>query len=157
MPNTLRILIPRPPRPCLLPLRSIFQPAVYFTPNHVSARLKSSAFREWSGSGDAAHTVHKAKKGDGTDPEADSSIASMKDRRENQGIADQTKSQATTERGGLKFGRKAKEEHPNAPEPVIGMNDERAGVGLIHPSFWFFKIFWWWLGRLIRCLEGSLS
>lgn len=46
----------------------------------------------------------------------------------NEGIADNTKSQGMTERGGRKQARKAKEEHPAAPEPIIGMNDERAEV-----------------------------
>jgi hypothetical protein len=52
----------------------------------------------------------------------------MKEREGNEGIADDTKQQGTTERGGRKHGQKAKEEHPAAPEPVIGMNDERARV-----------------------------
>jgi hypothetical protein len=52
----------------------------------------------------------------------------MKERERNEGIADDTKQQGTTERGGRKHGQKAKEEHPAAPEPVIGMNDERARV-----------------------------
>ena len=39
------------------------------------------------------------------------------------------KSQATTERDHGSHNKKAKEEHPEAPGPVIGMNDERGGVG----------------------------
>lgn len=53
----------------------------------------------------------------------------------NEGVADNTKSQATTERGGRKQERKAKEEHPAAPKPIIGMNDERAQVNALSPFF----------------------
>lgn len=72
--------------------------------------------------------MSRARKHDETDPEAASSASGIREREENRNIADDTKSQATTERDGLKFERKAKKEHPNAPEPVIGMNDERAEV-----------------------------
>lgn len=70
------------------------------------------------------------KKNDTTDPPTDASSASMKDRQEAEGIADESKSQGTTERGGAKHGRKAKEEHPKAPEPIIGLNDERGQVSV---------------------------
>lgn len=51
----------------------------------------------------------------------------------NEGIADDTKSQGMTERGGRKQAQKTKEEHPAAPEPIIGMNDERAEVTAFFP------------------------
>lgn len=38
-------------------------------------------------------------------------------------------SQATTQKGGAEFANKAKKEHPKAPEPIIGMNEERGGKG----------------------------
>lgn len=76
----------------------------------------------------------RAKEKDETEPETASSAYSIREREENMGIADEAKSQATTEREGRKFERKAKEEHPNAPEPVIGMNDERAQVSLSWPE-----------------------
>jgi len=37
-------------------------------------------------------------------------------------------SQAATEKGGG-YNEKAKKDHPKAPGPVIGMNDERGGKG----------------------------
>lgn len=52
----------------------------------------------------------------------------MKEKEEYHGISDHSKSHATTQRDGLSHGRKAKEEHPKAPEPIIGMNDERGKV-----------------------------
>ncbi|RJE19802.1 hypothetical protein PHISCL_07854 [Aspergillus sclerotialis] len=124
------ILIPRPPRLCILPVRSVLQPAVYFTPNQVHARLKGSvADEKWTGSSTSDHTVNRVRKHDETDPETAASAYSIKERDDSHNIADDSKSQATTERDGLKYGRKAKEEHPKAPEPVIGMNDERAEKG----------------------------
>lgn len=77
------------------------------------------------------HAVNRAQNNDTTDPGTKASSEGMADRMESEGIADPTKSEATTERGGLKAERKAKEEHPKAPEPVIGMNDERANVSVL--------------------------
>ncbi|RMJ26809.1 hypothetical protein PHISP_02351, partial [Aspergillus sp. HF37] len=89
----------------------------------------SSATKPWTGSSGSEHSVAKAQKGDHTDPEASASEAGMKEQAESHGIANNTKSHATTERDGLHHQRKAKKEHPKAPEPVIGMNDERGEKG----------------------------
>lgn len=72
--------------------------------------------------------MNRVRKHDETDPETAASAFSIKEREDNRNIADDNKSQATTERDGLKYERKAKAEHPKAPEPIIGMNDERAEV-----------------------------
>lgn len=79
------------------------------------------------------NTVKRAKSGDTQDPSAAAAASGMKEREANEGIADDSKSGATTERGGMKNAEKAKREHPAAPEPIIGMNDERAGVSF-YPS-----------------------
>ena len=42
-----------------------------------------------------------------------------------------SRSQAATQKDEKNSGQRAKEEHPEAPEPVIGMNDERGGKGKI--------------------------
>lgn len=82
------------------------------------------------------HALDRTKRNsDTTDPETAASGQGMADREANEGLANRTQSQATTERGGVGFERKAKEEHPRAPEPVIGMNDERAQVGF-PPFLW---------------------
>lgn len=73
--------------------------------------------------------MDRRKKGDTTDPTVEGAHSGMKDREESEGIARDDKPQAATERGGVKHGKKAKEEHPKAPEPIIGMNDERAQKG----------------------------
>jgi hypothetical protein len=52
----------------------------------------------------------------------------MEDREKNYGAGNTGTSDAATERGGRKNERKVKQDHPKAPEPVLGMNDERAQV-----------------------------
>ncbi|PYI06835.1 hypothetical protein BO78DRAFT_268956, partial [Aspergillus sclerotiicarbonarius CBS 121057] len=101
------------------------QPAAIHTPRSVQARLNSGVYKDWKGTGSEDHAVNRAKKRDTTDPTTDASASVMKDREESEGIANSSKPQGATERGGTKHGRKAKQEHPKAPEPVIGMNDER--------------------------------
>ncbi|EAW07476.1 uncharacterized protein ACLA_021900 [Aspergillus clavatus NRRL 1] len=123
------MLTPRPPRVCILPLQSVWQPAGFPTPANVRARLNSSLGKEWKGCSPDEHAVRRTEKNrDTTDPEAEASASGMKERAEDYGIADDSKQQGATEREGRKFQRQAKEDHPKAPEPVIGMNDERARV-----------------------------
>lgn len=125
MPSNWKLILPR--HPCLKPTP---QPRAYYYPRNPSqSRPKSSATKPWTGSSGPAHSVAKAHKRDHTDPEASGSEAGMKEREESYGIANHTKSHATTERDGLHHQRKAKKENPKAPEPIIGMNDERAEVG----------------------------
>lgn len=72
--------------------------------------------------------MDRSKKNDNTDPTVEGASSGMKDREESEGVARSDKPQAATEREGLKHWKKAKKEHPKAPEPIIGMNDERAQV-----------------------------
>ncbi|KAJ5161665.1 hypothetical protein N7492_007057 [Penicillium capsulatum] len=88
-----------------------------------------SLFKNWKGASSEEHTTERSKRGDTNDPTSNASAAGLKERQENENIADASKSQGTTERGGQKHGKKAKQEHPEAPEPIIGMNDERAQKG----------------------------
>ncbi|RHZ54448.1 uncharacterized protein CDV56_102072 [Aspergillus thermomutatus] len=123
------LLIPRPPRVSILPLQSVWQPARFPTPGNVRARLNSSLGQEWKGSSPDEHAVKRTKQnGDTTDPQAESSASGLQEKEESSNIADETKQQGVTEREGLKHERQAKKEHPKAPEPIIGMNDERAQV-----------------------------
>lgn len=57
--------------------------------------------------------------------------------------------------------KRAKEEHPEAPGPVIGMNDERGGVRCVFSLC--FVVFcawgcwgWGWLTCVLGSVEGSL-
>lgn len=115
-------LIAHSPRASILPTRSI---AEIYAPR--GARLQSIT-KEWKGAHTEEHSIPRAKRGDTKDPSADAVASGMKERDMNEGIPDDTKSQATTQRGGRKEERKAKHEHPAAPEPIIGMNDERGEV-----------------------------
>ncbi|KAF3398577.1 hypothetical protein F1880_006336 [Penicillium rolfsii] len=115
-------LIANSPRASILPTRSI---AAIYAPR--GARLQSVA-KEWKGAHTEENSIRRAKRGDTKDPSASAVASGMEERDVNEGIADDTKSQATTERGGRKEERKAKNEHPSAPEPIIGMNDERGRV-----------------------------
>lgn len=115
-------LIVHSSRSSILPTQSI---AATYAPR--GARLQSLT-KEWKGAHTEEHSIPRAKRGDTKDPSADAVASGMEERDVNEGIADDTKSQATTQRGGLKEERKAKKEHPAAPEPIIGMNDERGGV-----------------------------
>lgn len=72
-------------------------------------------------------------KRDITDPQTESSASGLKEKKESAGVADGSKQAAVTEREGLKQERQAKKEHPKAPEPIIGMNDERGEVSATCP------------------------
>ncbi|PKY08919.1 hypothetical protein P168DRAFT_323965 [Aspergillus campestris IBT 28561] len=122
-------LTPRPPLPCLLPLQSVWQPVVFPTPGYMRSRLYGSSPTPGTQSSTKDHAVDRAKRGDTTDPTSDAAAAGMKEREEREGQADRSKSQATTQRQGSQEAEKAKKEHPNAPTPIIGMNDERGEKG----------------------------
>lgn len=93
------------------------------------ARLNSSLGQEWKGSSTDDHAVERSKhKRDITDPQTESSASGLKEKKESWGVADESKQGGVTEREGLKEERQAKKEHPKAPEPIIGMNDEKGEV-----------------------------
>lgn len=95
------------------------------------SRLYGSSPTPGTQSSTKDHAVDRAKRGDTTDPTTDAAAAGMKEREEKEGQADRSKSQATTQRQGSQEADKAKKEHPNAPSPIIGMNDERGRVGFL--------------------------
>ncbi|CAG8908159.1 unnamed protein product [Penicillium egyptiacum] len=117
--------VSRQPWRVVLPLQSIIQAPVLRAPLGLR---NYSIFEDWKGSSAEDHTSRRSKKGDTEDVHSEAAASGFKERRTNQGLADETKSRGMTERGGIKYGKKAKEEHPKAPEPVIGMNDERSKV-----------------------------
>lgn len=95
----------------------------------VQARLQSGVNKDWEGSSKEKHTTHRVKEEkDYTDPQTIGASRTMQDREENYGVGNTGMSNAATERGGLKNEKATKKEHPKAPEPIIGMNDERAQV-----------------------------
>lgn len=110
--------------------------------------LYKKLFNKSIGTSDEEHAVNRIAKHDATDPETEASNEGLSEREESEGIANGNKSQATTERGGLASQRKAKVEHPKAPEPVIGMNDERAQVSFF---FLLYLVNYPWVGVLEDC------
>ncbi|CAI7614087.1 unnamed protein product [Penicillium glandicola] len=125
-PMVHRMSILRPRWRVIIPLQSAIHPPVLRAALGVR---NYSIFEDWKGSSAEDHIRKRAKKGDAEDIHSEAAASGLKERKTNQGLADDTKSQGTTERGGSKYGKKAKEEHPKAPEPVIGMNDERPKKG----------------------------
>ncbi|CDM28562.1 unnamed protein product [Penicillium roqueforti FM164] len=117
--------VSRQPWRVILPLQSVIRPPVLRAPLGVRYY---SIFEDWKGSSAEDHIRKRSQKGDTDDVHSEAAASGLEERRAYQGIADDSKSQGMTERGGTKHGKKAKEEHPNAPEPIIGMNDERQKV-----------------------------
>ncbi|KAE8153870.1 hypothetical protein BDV25DRAFT_9338 [Aspergillus avenaceus] len=128
-PQLRSFLIPRPPRPCLLPLQSVWQPTEFHTPKSVQTRLYGILTQDWEGTSPEDHVVERRRKRDTTDPTVSGADAGMQEREEAEGVADSSKQQGATEREGAKHGKQAKREHPKAPAPIIGMNDERGHKG----------------------------
>ncbi|KAL4914065.1 hypothetical protein BDW62DRAFT_213777 [Aspergillus aurantiobrunneus] len=113
------------------PLFSSVCPPDILRTSGVQARLKSGVTKDWKGSSGEKHATHRVQKEkDETDPQTIGSSRSMKDREQSFGEANSGESHAATETGGRENEKKAKKEHPKAPEPIIGMNDERAQVKL---------------------------
>ncbi|KAJ5167079.1 uncharacterized protein N7482_005860 [Penicillium canariense] len=125
-PKLSAALVSRASRTSIFPTQPITQPAAINIPG--GTRNKSIS-KPWEGSQPEEHTIKRAKEGEAEDPATAGASSGMKEREVNEGVADSTKSQGMTERGGRKHSKKAKKEHPAAPEPIIGMNDERAEKG----------------------------
>ncbi|KAJ5359539.1 uncharacterized protein N7496_011952 [Penicillium cataractarum] len=119
-------LVAHSSRASILPVQSIISPGAIYIPR--GARCQSVT-KPWKGSQTEEHSIPRAKRGDTKDPSASAVASGLEERDVNESIADDTKSQGTTQRGGRKEERKAKKDHPAAPEPILGMNDERGGKG----------------------------
>ena len=81
----------------------------------------------WTGSGGEEHTTNRK---DELDVQSGASKSGKRDR-----VEGNKQSSAASETDSRDNNKRAKEDHPEAPGPVIGMNDERGGV-----SFYFFSI-----------------
>ncbi|GAD99817.1 conserved hypothetical protein [Paecilomyces variotii No. 5] len=121
-----QLLTPRLPRPFFLPVQSLVRPAY-----GVPARFKSDSKQTsgWTGTTTDDHAINRTKKKDITDPQMESTQSGQGERERNESIADSSKSSSTTERDVNKSGERAKKEHPHAPEPIIGVNDEKGEKG----------------------------
>lgn len=118
-------------------------------PDTADPHVKNAAWQDWKGTRTEDHAVNRAAKNDITDPETEGSAKMRKEHDENEGIADSTLSSATTRRDTAKGREAAEKEFPEAPGPVIGMEDERGSVSF---SFFFFLSF---LSRLLWNCVGT--
>ncbi|KAL4869761.1 hypothetical protein BDV12DRAFT_72035 [Aspergillus spectabilis] len=99
--------------------------------SRIQIRLNSGITKDWKGSSGEKHATHRQEKErDNTDPQTIASERTKGDRDQNFGKGGTGISDAATERGGRKNEKEVKKDHPKAPEPVLGMNDERAQKGV---------------------------
>ncbi|KAK2808776.1 hypothetical protein FQN50_004448 [Emmonsiellopsis sp. PD_5] len=85
--------------------------------------------RFWTGSTQKDHTVNKSKRGDTTEPQSAAATAGLKENKATKSKnAEKWKSNATTEHDLGKGHAAADDEFPEAPRPIVGMEDERGRV-----------------------------
>ena len=84
-------------------------------------RHDGTATKDWKGRQPEEHITNRQ---DNLNIQADASHSGKADR----AAGGQGKSQATTQEDKGGQNKQAKKDHPEAPSPVIGMNDERGGV-----------------------------
>ncbi|ODH27131.1 hypothetical protein ACO22_04296 [Paracoccidioides brasiliensis] len=82
----------------------------------------------WTGSTGKVNSLEQSKRGDTTNPMTRGSTSGLKEKEEEaQNGSDKSKSQAITEQNHENSTKKTKE-FPEAPDPIIGMTDERGKV-----------------------------
>lgn len=99
-----------------LPTPLLRSPALH----HNHHRTLTTTPRASNGSDSSTHVTNKK---DELDVHSAASKSGKRDR-----ASDNTQSGAASERDARDDNKRAKEENPEAPGPVIGMNDERGGV-----------------------------
>ena len=82
-----------------------------------------SVFRKWEGRKADEHVVNRE---DELDVHSEASQSGMREREKD----DPDHSQGTSEKDKGKHNERAEKDHPEAPKPVIGMNDEKGGVSV---------------------------
>ncbi|KAL6715563.1 hypothetical protein ACLMJK_006524 [Lecanora helva] len=94
--------------------RSLFIPT--------SSRFATGSDPQWTGRQAKEHVTNR---GDELDVQSGASQSGKRERASN----DEKQSQGTTEKDKGNQNEQAKKDHPEAPGPVIGMNDERGQMG----------------------------
>ena len=107
----------RCPSVCTQTLRTTFRTSP------LTQHRVASGTSDWSGRQPQEHVTNRKDELD------IQSGASQSGKRERAG-GDEDASQATSEKDSGNQNEQAKKDHPEAPGPVIGMNDERGGVSL---------------------------
>jgi len=111
------------------PGRSLFQSYPRRLTTTTAARAQNEdSTPGWSGRKSDEHAVNRSA----NDPQSKAAKEGQEERAKTggeKGTGTGTGSAATSRRDEKDSNRRAKEEHPEAPEPVIGMNEERGGKG----------------------------
>ena len=90
----------------------------------------ASTTKDWQGRQPSEHVTNQK---DDLNIHASASQSGQGDRmKDAHSSSDSGQSQATTEKDKGGQNAQAKRDHPEAPGPVIGMNDERGGVSVVH-------------------------
>jgi hypothetical protein len=97
-----------------------------FASSQANCKGSQNSTPGWEGRSGDDHAVNR----DGLDVQSDSAQEAMKSKQEGK-----EGSQAISEKDEGSHNKRAEEDHPEAPGPVIGMNDERGGVSrIVGPS-----------------------
>ena len=91
----------------------------------LAIRHASTSSPDWQG---RQSSEHVSNRGDELDIQSGASQSGKRERASN----DENKSQAASEKDKGNQNEQAQKDHPEAPGPVIGMNDERGGVSIPH-------------------------
>ena len=112
----------------LLPIRTLGNSLPRTSLLAIQAR-NASGTKDWEGRQSHEHITNRDDK---LNVQASASHAGREDRSKGDPSSgsDGGQSQATTEKDKGNQNEQAKKDHPEAPGPVIGMNDERGGVSL---------------------------
>lgn len=108
-----------------IPVRKLRSPLLLTSSRHLStsiaARYPTGSDPKWTG---RQASEHVANRGDELDVHSGASQSGKRER----ASSDEKQSQATTEKDRGNQNEQAKKDHPEAPGPIIGMNDERGQV-----------------------------
>ena len=113
-------------RPTLLTTSQFLKPTLFI-------RTYATGTKDWEG---RQPSEHVGNRGDELDVQSGASQSGKRER----ASGDESQSQGTTEKDKGNQNEQAKKDHPEAPGPVIGMNDERGGVSV---SFALILAFWY--------------
>ena len=91
-------------------------------PSATPIRHYAGATSDWQGRQASEHTTNR-------DDEANVEVAASKAGAADRAAGSEANSSATSGEDKGNHNKKAKDDHPEAPKPVIGMNDERGQVG----------------------------
>ncbi len=113
----------------LNPLRTLTRTSLRMAPHTRAA----STTKDWQGRQPSEHATNRK---DGLDIQSSASNSGQQDRSKGvSGESDSGHSQATTEQDKGNQNEQAQKDHPEAPGPVLGMNDERGQVSVEFLSF----------------------